>query len=44
VNVIEDRAVPPWEGVIGFGEKEAEKPPGILLVARFTGSLNTPTD
>ena len=44
VNVTVDRAVPPWDGVVGFGEKDAEIPPGILLVARFTGSLNTPTD
>lgn len=44
LKVTVDRAVPPWEGVTGLGEKEAEMPPGMLLAARFTGSLNTPVD
>ena len=44
VKVTVVRAVPPCESVTGFWVNEAVIPPGILLVARFTGSLNTPTD
>ena len=39
-----DVADPPAEGVTGFGENAAEMPAGMLLVARATGSLNTPVD
>lgn len=44
VSVSVDVALPPADGVMGFPENEAEMPPGMLLVARLTGSLKTPVD